>query len=151
MSSRKKRIYDRRRYKRNSVSVKAASKKRREENPNYNAEYGRNWRVSNPKRRLYDLAKSGAKRSQWAFNLRPEDIPEIPPICPVLGIEIRVTQGEGRTGHAPSLDRIDSTKGYETGNIRIISDRANWLKSDATPEEMILIGKDGKRLLRRKR
>jgi hypothetical protein len=37
--------------------------------------------------------------------------------------------------HSPSLDRIDIGKGYEPGNIAVISHRANQLKSDGTLEE----------------
>ena len=36
---------------------------------------------------------------------------------------------------SPSLDRIVPELGYVKGNIRVISNRANHLKSDATLEE----------------
>jgi hypothetical protein len=71
------------------------------------------------------------------FNLEITDL--VPPkSCPVLGIEIAI--GDGRSYQAqqssPSIDRFDNSKGYIKSNIRIISKRANALKSDATLEEM---------------
>ena len=64
-----------------------------------------------------------------------EDI-VIPEKCPVFLVPIEV----------PSIDRIDPSKGYIPGNVRIISMRANMLKSDATLEEMDLIVADLARL-----
>lgn len=40
------------------------------------------------------------------------------------------------THYAPSLDRIDSAKGYVVGNIAVVSWRANKVKSDATADEL---------------
>ena len=40
---------------------------------------------------------------------------------------------------SPSIDRIDSTKGYTKDNIQIISWRANRIKNDSTPEELMQI------------
>ena len=65
-----------------------------------------------------------------------EDIPEIPKYCPVLGIEIKSNTTNAPLDSSPSLDRIDSSKGYIKGNVRIISNRANRIKSDATIEEL---------------
>lgn len=44
--------------------------------------------------------------------------------------------------NAPSLDRIDSDKGYTRDNTRVISNRANTLKNNMTLEECRLILKD---------
>lgn len=40
---------------------------------------------------------------------------------------------------SPSLDRLDSSKGYVKGNVRVISKRANQLKNNATVEEMRMV------------
>jgi hypothetical protein len=54
--------------------------------------------------------------------------------CPVLGVTLRY--GGPRASNTASLDRIDPTKGYVPGNVVIISDKANRIKSDATLEEL---------------
>ena len=42
---------------------------------------------------------------------------------------------------APSLDRLIPKLGYVKGNIVIVSTRANTIKRDATPEELMKIAK----------
>ena len=59
--------------------------------------------------------------------------------CPVLKIPMNK---EGELYNFPSLDRISPTQGYVEGNVRIISYRANMLKSNSTLEEMRLIVSD---------
>jgi hypothetical protein len=72
---------------------------------------------------------------------------KIPTHCPMLDIELNYlggnSQGDGfgRTDFSPSLDQIVPSKGYVLGNIQIISWRANRIKNDATPEELIKIAK----------
>ena len=43
---------------------------------------------------------------------------------------------------APTIDRIDNAVGYVPGNVRIISQRANVLKSNGTDKELEAIGMD---------
>ena len=63
--------------------------------------------------------------------------------CPLLGIELSYEKFEGNTpNNYATLDRIDSTLGYEEGNVQIISFRANTLKSNATLEELKLLVKN---------
>lgn len=62
----------------------------------------------------------------------------IPTHCPLLGIEL--DQFHPNLDNHCSLDRIDSTKGYVRGNVMVISHRANRIKSNATAEELVLIG-----------
>jgi hypothetical protein len=42
--------------------------------------------------------------------------------------------------NAPSIDRIDNSKGYTKDNIMIVSTKLNLLKKDATIDELIKIG-----------
>lgn len=63
------------------------------------------------------------------FSLNIEDI-IIPKLCPVLGIPISISN-KRNDPNSPSIDRLDSKEGYTKENTRVISWRANKLKSDA--------------------
>ena len=52
----------------------------------------------------------------------------------MLGIKLE--RLDKRHNGSPSLDRIDNTKGYIKGNVKVISWRANAIKKDATLEEL---------------
>jgi len=57
----------------------------------------------------------------------------------VLGIELDLSQDgekDRRNWSRPSPDRIDPDRGYIKGNVIIVSWRANWLKSNATLDEL---------------
>lgn len=78
-------------------------------------------------------SKKRAKEKGLEFNISVEDI-LIPDKCPLLGIPMYV-QGKKQTQNSPSLDRIDSTKGYVKGNVMVISMMANTMKHVATFEQ----------------
>lgn len=101
------------------------------------AEQGRDSRVNNTAFELWKGAKSRAKRNGWDFDLVVEDI-VVPERCPVFGIPLFVGEGS-HTPNSPSLDRLDSTKGYVKGNVFVISHRANCIKRDATLEELRMV------------
>ncbi len=106
--------------------------------------YLRNWISNNPEKSILAGAKCRAKRNGTEFNINEADI-NIPSICPVLKIPIKRNTGSGFHFDSPSLDRIDNTKGYTKGNCRVISNRANLLKSDASLEELELLVEDARR------
>lgn len=77
--------------------------------------------------------RENAKRSKWGWELTFHDI-EWVMVCPVFGIELDWF-AESKADNSPSYDRVDSTKGYVKGNVRIISFRANRIKNDGTIKE----------------
>lgn len=87
-------------------------------------------------RMLRNAAKRAAKNG-LEFNLDFTDV-HVPDRCPVLGIPLRAGSAHGNAARAcnPSLDRIDNSKGYIKGNVRVISLRANWIKRDSTVAEL---------------
>lgn len=94
----------------------------------------RRYRSRSAEKRLYLSCKARAKRLGLPFEITREDI-IIPPRCPALGIPLIETTG-ARTAHTPSVDRLTPGLGYVPGNVRVVSWRANRLKSDASPEEL---------------
>lgn len=63
--------------------------------------------------------------------------------CPVFGMPLDWSRQRGNGSRAlpnsPSIDRIDPERGYVKGNIKIISFRANQIKSDASHQELKLV------------
>lgn len=97
------------------------------------------WRRRNPERYILHTVKSRAKKKGLDFNLSKEDI-FIPEYCPILNIKLDIQVGGNNDKNSPpSLDRIDPSRGYVKGNVRVISWRANNLLSDGTLEEFKLI------------
>lgn len=79
-------------------------------------------------------ARTRAKLLGVPFDLTDEDI-VVPAVCPILGIAL-VKGPNGGHDASPTLDRFDPDLGYVSGNVRVISMRANRIKNDATPAEL---------------
>lgn len=58
-----------------------------------------------------------------------------PVLCPILNIPIKYNSDDRTCDAGCSFDRVDPTLGYVSGNIRVISYRANRIKNDGTAEE----------------
>ena len=96
---------------------------------------------NNPLSRQYKVAMHRAKDKGVEFTISIGDIRDVYPadgLCPVFGFEMVHGECEehGRN-NSPSIDRIDPNKGYVKGNIQIISNLANSMKQNATPEQMM--------------
>ena len=86
---------------------------------------------------MLNRSKSRAKQKGFEHNIELNDI-KIPDNCPLL--EIPLIKGKKSVQeNSPTLDRIDSSKGYIKGNVWVISYKANTIKSNATPEELLRI------------
>jgi hypothetical protein len=105
--------------------------------------YHKGWVLRDRQRRralhLWRAAKVRATQRGLEFTISVEDL-VIPPVCPVLGIPI-VVEASNKVAlpGAPSVDRIDNSRGYTPDNVRVISFRANTIKRDSTLEEMRLL------------
>ena len=139
-------------YEKNKYKIRKRAAKWAKENPERVKENHRNWRLANkdivalshikyrkdnPKKYLFSHAKRRAKSKGRDFSICLSDLPEIPEFCPLLGLKIDNWTNE--QSHHPSIDRIDSSKGYIPGNVQIISQRANMLKNNATADELLCL------------
>lgn len=96
--------------------------------------------TKNYEKQLLKFAKQRAKKKNLPFDITEQDI-NIPEKCPVLGIPL--FKGDGvMIDNSPNLDRIIPELGYVQNNVRVISQKANRIKSNATLEEIILVLKD---------
>lgn len=89
-----------------------------------------------PEWRMHQRAKFRAKETGREFTIDVSDI-VIPSHCPILGIPLEIQTKSGGTINSPSLDRIDSSKGYIKNNIQVVSRLANQMKANADREQMI--------------
>lgn len=89
-------------------------------------------------RGLLNASKARASSKQREHSITLKDLYDLYPEdnkCPVFGFELQWnTTGFRET--SPSIDRIDSSKGYTKDNIQIISWKANRLKAYATVEDL---------------
>jgi len=97
---------------------------------NYTTENRRKKYRENVELELFHHAKNRAKLKNLEFNITKEDI-VIPKVCPIFGIPLNFEN----KNNVPTLDRINSGKGYIKGNIQVICFKANRLKNNGTIEE----------------
>jgi hypothetical protein len=94
--------------------------------------YRSHGKSSTPEYCMFYDARKRAQSSNLPFEITPLDI-VIPIKCPILDVELSLT---GPRDSRPSLDRIIPSLGYVSGNVAVISFRANRLKSDASLVEI---------------
>lgn len=78
------------------------------------------------------------KKLNLDFNLTNDDV-TIPKLCPALGIELKPAVGGKIHDGSPTIDRINLNKGYVKGNVIVVSHKANRIKSNATPSEILKV------------
>ena len=121
--------------------------KRRNENPEQSLEYSRTYQKNRRKdynyrlQMLINASKQRAKNKDREHNISVEDIKKIFPedgCCPIFGMKLEFNSA-GFRENSPSIDRIDSTKGYTPDNIQIISWKANRIKGYASVQELEML------------
>lgn len=102
-------------------------------------EQERAWHASRPLYLAVKRARLTAARQNVPFDLDDRLI-DRPERCPILGLVLAYGPGNNCVKpNSPSLDRIQSKLGYVLENVRVISHRANTIKSDATAEELAAV------------
>ena len=106
----------------------------------WSKEYQRNRRKDSSYRlqMLLNTSKQRAVSKGREHSITIEDLKEIYPEdnkCPVFGFELEWNSA-GFRETSPSIDRIDSSKGYTRDNVQILSWKANRIKSYATVEDL---------------
>jgi len=111
--------------------------RRRKEDPNYSRKGQYDWRIKNPKKYLLSRARGRAKIEGIPFTITEDDF-NIPEYCPIFRhLKLEFSSGRGtRPDNIPTLDKIVPSLGYVSGNVAVISMRANRLKSDASAQEL---------------
>ena len=82
-------------------------------------------------------SKSRAREKEMEFSVSTEYLLSLYPKtgkCPILGIDMELG---GDRENSPTIDRIDNSKGYVTGNVTWISFRANYVKGNSTKSEIL--------------
>lgn len=93
------------------------------------------------KEKMLSWAKYRHRNGQYQspFDLTEADL-EWPDECPALGIKLRYeAQSDRSADDVPTIDRINSSLGYVRGNVQILSRKANRIKNDGSPEEVMMV------------
>lgn len=84
---------------------------------------------------LWKSSKTRARKANLEHSITVEDI-VIPSHCPILNIRLCPGSDGKVIPNSPTLDRVDNSKGYVPGNVRVISHRANSNKGSMTVEDI---------------
>lgn len=92
------------------------------------------------KKAILRTAKARAKKKGIVFDITIDDF-SLPDKCPLLEIPLAVNY-DASSDNSYSLDKIIPELGYVKGNVWIISNKANAIKSNASLEELKLLVKN---------
>lgn len=94
-------------------------------------EWFRKWRERDPSAVLLRRCRQKTARTGIKCDLREKDL-VVPTHCPVLGFKFDWDDFWKR----PTVDRLNPKLGYTRGNVVVVSQRANQLRSNATLAEL---------------
>lgn len=96
--------------------------------------------MSRTTRRLVRSARRRAAMRGLPFDITVETL-HWPLICPALGVVLDYDFSNTKNAAHPSLDQLTPRGGYTVANVRVISKRANEVKGNATPLELLMVAK----------
>lgn len=98
------------------------------------------WQERNKYKFKFSRWKASAKSNNIPFDIVESDL-DWPKTCPYLDIELNYISDD-RSDNVASLDKIEPDLGYIKGNVQIISQLANKMKSSASKEQLITFAKN---------
>jgi hypothetical protein len=122
-------------------------RKRRIEKKEQIQQYGKEYRQKNFNnldfrlQGLLNASRARARLKNREHTLTKEDLFELYPVdgkCPIFGMKLE-WNAKGFRENSPSIDRIDSNKGYTKDNVQIISWKANRIKGYASVEDLEIL------------
>lgn len=102
------------------------------------------WRLN----KLCNMARSRANKKEKDFNISTEYLIELwdstDGHCAVSGqkLVLEYSNDGGPHKHGPSLDRIDASRGYEIGNVRLVTYHVNTALSNFGEEALFELAKN---------
>lgn len=93
------------------------------------------------KSQLIKDSKKRAKERNLEHNITIETL-VLPVKCPIFKTPFRIG-----SEYTYSLDRINNTKGYTVDNVKVISKKANQVKSNMSYSEIVLFCKNIKKYM----
>ena len=79
-------------------------------------------------------ARSRARIKNLEFTLKLEDLLPLPAFCQYTKVPLKYNREN--EDNSASIDRIDNSKGYIPGNVKIVTQKINKVKSDLSLEEL---------------
>ena len=137
---------DRLQYRCRACDVKYQAQ-RRDANKDQFAEYSRKYQTDRRQdfeyrlRMLINASKQRSKLNGREHSITVDDVKALYPVdgcCPIFGLKLEFN-GAGFRDNSPSIDRIDSTKGYTRENIQVISWKANRIKGAASLQDLEML------------
>lgn len=112
-----------------------------EANRDRSIEKSRQWKTDNPAWAMLGRCRYSAKRRGQECTITVADIEALlaPMVCSVTGLPLTLeASGSSKSNPwAPSVDRIDGSKGYVPGNIRVVCWAFNMMRCDF-PDEVVM-------------
>jgi hypothetical protein len=129
-------------YAKNPEKYRAKAAAWRTKNPEKTNAAVKKYIMAHPRKYMFTNKKKQAAIKGIEFTITFNDI-IWPDLCPILGIPLVYQRWRGTVcgpyDDSPSFDRINPELGYVLGNVQIISNRANRIKGNGTPEEIMKI------------
>ena len=94
---------------------------------------------------LLKQIKSRSQRNGITCTITYKDIP-IPDKCPILDIALKRNR-EKMAQNSATVDRIIPSRGYIPSNVIVVSLKANAIKQNATPDDILKVGNFYKELI----